>query len=73
MKSMFKTFEEWNHLGFRIKKDSKAHYIKGQPYFMHEQVYKPKTKTSSGRGFGDGDNVEDFDLSIEYDWGLVQG
>ena len=40
----YRTFEEWNELGFRIRKGSKATWIDGQAMFSGGQVYAPTTR-----------------------------
>ena len=40
-KKQFKTFDEWNKIGRRIKKGSKAKKVNGINYFHIDQTYDP--------------------------------
>ena len=40
----YRTFDEWNKLGFRIRKGSKATWVDGQPMFSGGQAYIPSIR-----------------------------
>lgn len=51
MSEELKTFKEWNVLGFRVHKGSRAvSFRAGEPMFLPHQVYRPQTLTPSTSG-----------------------
>ena len=62
---MYRTFDEWSNMGYRILKDSKATIRDGKPKFSETQVRKT--------GYSGGDWYDEYPHGDGYDAGGPYG